>query len=180
MKNTIMKSLLILVILATTLLLACTNGQAIRYITDTQYQTVNQTVTVVRTITLKPTGVSTITPTTNEIDKIIFISATDLALEYNSNGFASDQKYKGRILNVTGVIDEITEEYFGEVYFLLESGTTWWHAVRCYPSDASQLLSLYEGQTVSVKGKCIGEYTSFYLNYHNVILENCEIELISN
>ena len=176
MKKPIMQSLLIIAIIVSLVLAACTNGQAVRYVTVTQKETITQTETSVHTITLQPTGATkaTITPT-NEASEIIFISAADLASEYDSNGFASDQKYKGRILNVTGVIDEITEEYFGDVYVLLESETTWWHAVRCYLSNTSQLLSLYEGQTVSIKGKCIGEYTSFYLNYHNVILENCEI-----
>ena len=77
------------------------------------------------------------------------VSAAQLSAEYQSNESAADEKYKGKVILVTGVISKIYRGFLYTPYVELEAG------VRCNFSDNEDavMLALSEGQTVSMKGR---------------------------
>ncbi len=77
------------------------------------------------------------------------ISAVQLAAEYESNESAANEKYKGKVIVVTGVVSKIYRGFLYTPYVDLEGG------VRCNFSDTedSAMLALSEGQTISMKGQ---------------------------
>ena len=77
------------------------------------------------------------------------VSAAQLSAEYRSNETAANEKYKGKVLLVTGVISKIYRGFMYTPYVELEEG------VRCNFSDTEDpvMLTLSEGQTVSMKGQ---------------------------
>jgi len=77
------------------------------------------------------------------------VSAAQLFAEYESNEPAANEKYKGKVIIVTGVISKIYRAFLYTPYVELEAG------VRCNFSDTEDpvMLTLFEGQTISMKGR---------------------------
>lgn len=77
------------------------------------------------------------------------VSASQLAAEYESNESAANEKYKGKVIVVTGVVSKIYRGFLHTAYVDLEGG------VRCNFSDTEDavMLTLSEGQTISMKGQ---------------------------
>ena len=77
------------------------------------------------------------------------VSAVQLFAEYEANEPAASEKYKGKVIIVTGVISKIYRAFLYTPYVDLEAG------VRCHFSDTEDqvMLTLSEGQTVSMKGR---------------------------
>ncbi len=90
---------------------------------------------------------------------IIEITASQLYSEYKANEIAADQKYKGKMLKVTGVVSSIGKDIFGSPYVVLTGGGEYevW-GVQCTFSSTyePQLAKLTKGQQVTVTGKCKG------------------------
>lgn len=93
------------------------------------------------------------------------VSAAQLVSEYQENENAADDKYKKKVILVTGVIQKIYRGFLYTPYVELEAG------VRCSFSDVEDdaLLALVEGQTVSMKGQ--GDRLLF-----GVELRGCTVE----
>ena len=103
------------------------------------------------------------------------ITATDLYAAYKNNAVAADNKYTGKTLIVTGYIFEITKNYDGIYFVILDNkGANGFSSTFCYfPANRnSSLSSLQKGQFLSIKGKCIGRGAD------NIFpkLENCSLE----
>ena len=77
------------------------------------------------------------------------ISAVQLFAEYESDEPAASEKYKGKVIIVTGVISKIYRGFLYTPYVDLEAG------VRCNFSDNEDpvMLTLSDGQTISLKGR---------------------------
>ena len=77
------------------------------------------------------------------------VSAVQLFAEYESDEPAASEKYKGKVIIVTGVISKIYRGFLYTPYVDLEAG------VRCSFSDNEDpvMLTLSEGQTISMKGR---------------------------
>ena len=77
------------------------------------------------------------------------VSAAEVCAEYESNESVASEKYKGKVIIVTGVISKIYRAFLYTPYVDLEAG------VRCHFSDTEDpvMLTLSEGQTVSMKGR---------------------------
>ena len=77
------------------------------------------------------------------------LSAAELAAEYEISESAANEKYKGKVILVTGVVSEIYRGFLYTPYVDLEGG------VRCNFSDTEDevMLDLSEGQTISMKGQ---------------------------
>lgn len=90
---------------------------------------------------------------------VIEISAAQLYEEYEANEIAADQKYKDKMLKVTGVVSSIGKDVLGSPYVVLTGGGEYevW-GVQCTFSSAyePQLAKLTKGQVVTVTGKCKG------------------------
>jgi len=88
------------------------------------------------------------------------ISAHQLYMEYNANEVAADQKYKGEILEVDGIVIGIGEDLMGNLYVVLGGADIREIGAQCYFSDshAKAVAQLKKGQTITVKGKCAGYF----------------------
>ncbi|MEK7995079.1 MAG: hypothetical protein AAB403_14835 [Planctomycetota bacterium] len=95
----------------------------------------------------------------------VTIGATDLFADYKANEIAADQKYKGRVLQVTGTVDSIAKDITGTMYVTLK-GDEFIGSIQCLFDDAhaNQLAGLQRGMKVSVKGKCGGKIMNVLLN----------------
>lgn len=58
---------------------------------------------------------------TREVE-VLEASAAQLASAYDRNTVAADQKYKGKRLKVTGVVDSINTDLFGNPYITMRGG----------------------------------------------------------
>ena len=79
----------------------------------------------------------------------LVVSAAQMVADDEESESAGDEKYKGKVVLVTGVISTIYRGILQTPYVELEAG------VRCNFSDNEDavMLKLVEGQTVSMKGQ---------------------------
>ena len=100
----------------------------------------------------------------------IEVSAKQLYADYEANGVAADEKYKGKVLRVTGRVNSIDRDIMDEIYVTLQ-GDEYFGDVQCFfaESHVKEAVQLSKGQTISVKGKCDGKMM-------NVLLRGCTIE----
>ena len=98
-------------------------------------------------------------------DPTFEISAVQIVAEYASSESAADDKYKGEVILVTGVISEVYRGFLYTPYVELKAG------VRCNFSDNEDpvMAALSVGQTVSMKGQ--GDRLLF-----GVELRGCTVE----
>lgn len=100
----------------------------------------------------------------------ITVSAEKLYSDYEDNGVAADGKYKGKVIRVTGVVNNIDRDIMDNIYVTLK-GDQYFGDIQCFFSEsyvgiASQLS---KGQRITVKGMCDGKLM-------NVMLNGCVIE----
>ena len=106
-----------------------------------------------------PTPTLTPTPTPTREPGVIYITAERLCDDYDKNKVAADHEYKGKILEVSGEIDQIERDPItGNLYLTLDCGFFPWDRVWCYfdEADESLLIPVEIGDIVSVRGECIG------------------------
>lgn len=98
----------------------------------------------------------------------VVVSAFQLWWDYESNEFAADAKYKDKLLEVTGIIENFGTEILGRPYIVLVGGSFW--GVQCIFDSGSeaQLAKLNRGQTVVVCGYCEGSMFGA-----TVLLDDC-------
>lgn len=99
----------------------------------------------------------------------IEISAVQLLEEYNNNKFAADEKYKDKVLIVTGMVTAIGQVLKPYVTIASESGYDI-ISVQCEfdRSQKGELAQFGKGTKLKIKGVCKGEFV-------NVMLEDCQI-----
>lgn len=95
----------------------------------------------------------------------LVVTAAQMVADYEVSESAGNEKYKGKVVLVTGVISSIYRGILQTPYVELEAG------VRCNFSDNEDavMLLLTEGQTVSMKGQ--GDRL-----FLNVELRGCTVE----
>jgi hypothetical protein len=96
----------------------------------------------------------------------INITASKLCEDYLENELRADNLYKGKTVQVTGVVSEIKKDYFGNYYVCLEGArknyTSYTIDVYVVQSALNRLAAVEPGQTVIFVGKCMGkDYLSF-------------------
>lgn len=106
----------------------------------------------------------------NSSGEVIEISAEDLFADYDTNEVAADQKYKGKRLKVTGIIEDFGTDILDDGYITLETGE-YFLSIQCYfkDSELDKVTKLSKGQTITLIGVCDGMSM-------NVVIKNCEIE----
>jgi hypothetical protein len=99
------------------------------------------------------------------------VTAPALFAAYKKDKAASDKLYKGKLLEVTGTIDEVgTDPMFQAPEVMLSSGATVQApGVDCIfePRYAAQVAKLQKGATLAVQGTCDGYAV-------NVLLLHCQ------
>jgi len=107
------------------------------------------------------TSVNTVVPTSTPEEKPIKITASKLADEYDSNKIAADKKYKGKLLEVTGVISDIGTDIMGTPYYALETDKG--YIVQCMVPKANidEMTEFKKGDGIVITRYCKGMLFSF-------------------
>ena len=89
------------------------------------------------------------------------MSANEIIREYIKNEVKADLKYDGKIVEITGVIDDIAKDIMDNIYITVgkvSSDDFLDKSVQCYftESEASSVSNVSVGDFVSVKGKIDG------------------------
>lgn len=97
------------------------------------------------------------------------VAASQLIGEYADNEVKADGKYKGKVVVVTGRVQDIGKDVMDDVYIVL-GGTGFLDGVQCSftPSEHAMVAELDKGQTVTVKGEVSGLFG-------NVHVEKCSL-----
>ena len=101
------------------------------------------------------------------------VDYTILHQEYMDNPIAADAKYKGKILKLTGVVEDIDREIAGNTYVTFNIGGQYsFKNVRITfkKSEETKVAQFKKGQTITIKGKCNGTLLST-----TVSLIDCEV-----
>ena len=85
----------------------------------------------------------------------VYSDAKTLTGDYDNNAVSADASYKGRIIEVTGVVDKI-DTLLGKPSVTLRGSAS--SLVQCDFNDDTGLAGLSPGQTVKVKGHCNGAF----------------------
>ena len=98
------------------------------------------------------------------------VPAPQLYGEYEANEVAADTLYKGKIVVVSGVVDDIGKDLLDDAYVVLASGDMMF-GVQCYfaKSEEHSFGNLRKGQPVSLKGRVDGKLG-------NVFLRDCSFQ----
>ena len=80
----------------------------------------------------------------------IFISAKQYYSDYTENEVAADEKYKGRDIELTGVIESINKDFTDQPYLLLTVGD--FKNVHCNIRDKNEVKNCKRGQKVTLLG----------------------------
>jgi len=86
----------------------------------------------------------------------VAVKAGQIVKEFEDNELAADAKYKGRTLEITGVVDSIdTDIWDDEKYILaLGSGGNWeFLFTNCHDMSTDELSTINKGDTVTVVGE---------------------------
>jgi len=95
------------------------------------------------------------------------LTADQLFSEYNADEVAADNKYKGKVVMVSGPIRQ-NGEFRGAAYVVI-GGHGFLDGVQCDFGKSSGVASLSKGSQVTVKGEVGGKKG-------NVLLRNCTLE----
>jgi len=101
----------------------------------------------------------------------VTVSASTIVDDYKNNEVAADEKYKGKVVEVSGTIESIAKDVMDTMYVTLAGGGEFeMRSVQCYFADSEKdkLASLSKGSRLTVKGRCEGLMM-------NVQLKGCTI-----
>jgi len=98
------------------------------------------------------------------------LSANQLYSEYNNNEVAADSKYKGKVIIVTGTIQDIGKDILDDAYIVIGGGG-FLDGVQCTftKGEQSSVARLSKRQQVRVKGKVAGKMG-------NVLVNKCSLQ----
>jgi hypothetical protein len=102
-------------------------------------------------------GCKSSTQRTRDTTNAVTISAEDLYKAYDSNEADADKLYQGKILIVSGSVGDTDTPAVGNPAVTLSAQKS--AAIQCFGFAADQkdaVSKLKTGQTVTVKGKCMG------------------------
>ena len=93
----------------------------------------------------------------------VTVSARKLYKEYNANEIAADEKYKGQIIQVTGIIRDIGNDIMDNAYVTL-IGDQYFGDIQCYFDEKSIVAGLSKGKKITVIGNCSGLMMNVQVN----------------
>lgn len=102
----------------------------------------------------------------------VAVSAVQLYGQYEANEVEADNRYKGKVLAVTGVIGDIGKDIVDQAYVLLSAGDALgMFGVQCFfdKSEEPNFGNLRTGQQLTIKGRCDGKFG-------NVFLKDCSFQ----
>lgn len=121
----------------------------------------------------KTSNTNTTTQEEEKENNIIKVDYEKLHKDYMDNPIAADEKYKGKILELTGKVYNIDREIAGNPYITFNIGGEYsFQDVRITfkKSEEEKVTKLKKGQKVTIRGECRGTLLST-----TVSLNDCEI-----
>ena len=99
------------------------------------------------------------------------LTANQLYSEYDSNEVAADAKYKGKVVIVSGTIQDIGKDVMDDAYIVI-GGEGFLDGVQCMftKGEQSSVARLSKGQQVTIKGEVEGKMIG------NVIIRKAGIQ----
>lgn len=99
----------------------------------------------------------------------ISVSSKELFSVYDKNEINGDNKYKGKILVVRGVVESVGRDFANNIYISLE-GDGFIRHVQCFFNEehVDEVGDVESGSVIEVRGMCSGMVL-------NVMIEDCEI-----
>lgn len=95
------------------------------------------------------------------------VTPKQLFADYEENEVSADDKYKGKILRVSGTVAKIGKDVLDTPYIEFAASSVF--GVQCMFDDTAALTSLKKGQKLTVRCKGDGKFG-------NVILRGCMVE----
>lgn len=108
----------------------------------------------------KQTSVSNENSNKKQMEPELNISATELINAYNENEVKADKMYKGKIVEVNGIVDGIDSDIDDKAVVRLSNGDEFsFDTVSCFIDDENQdkACELKKGQNVTIIGEAAGE-----------------------
>ncbi len=87
-----------------------------------------------------------------DYDSAEVISAADLVDVYTANQVSADETYKGKVLEVTGKVISVNDNYIS-VY---PDDDSYWDGIEVYFEDDADLASIEENSEITIIGECFG------------------------
>jgi len=90
---------------------------------------------------------------TSSSQPAIIVTAPELISDYQANEIAADQRYKGRVIQVSGAVESIGKDIVDSMYITLKSGEKYdVVSVQCFFDDSAgpRLARLRESDNVTV------------------------------
>jgi len=93
------------------------------------------------------------------------LTAEQLYREYDSNEVSADAKYKGKVIIVSGTIQDIGKDIMDDAYIVI-GGRGFLDGVQCTftKGQQSSVARLSKGQRVTVKGEVAGKMGNILVN----------------
>ena len=108
----------------------------------------------------KQTSASNENSNKKQMEPELSISATELINAYKENEVKADKMYKGKIVEVSGIVDGIDSDMNDKAVVTLSDGDEFSiYTVSCYIDDENQdkACELNKGENVTIIGKADGE-----------------------
>jgi hypothetical protein len=111
-------------------------------------------------------------PSARTAESAIVVDPQRLVSAYRANEVAADMAYKGKILQITGVVESINKDFLDEPYIVIGGHFQGLSGIQCCftKADEPALSGLYKGQQVVITGRCSG------MIMLSVFLKNCSVE----
>ncbi len=93
------------------------------------------------------------------------LSANQLYSEYHNNEVAADAKYKGKVVIVSGTIQDIRKDIMDNAYIVI-GGRGFLDGVQCTftKGEESSVARLSKGERVTIKGEVAGKMGNVLVN----------------
>lgn len=116
----------------------------------------------------KSEGSSASTPEASSEPPIV-VSAPELYEAYKANEVAADNLFKGKSLQVSGVVEKIAKDIMDNIYVTLRADGGF-GSIQCMLPDnqAPKASTLSQGEQITVRGVCKGKMM-------NVLLDPCSL-----
>ena len=92
-------------------------------------------------------------------EEVITVGVEELCTSYEKNEVAADKKYKGKLIKITGKVDDIKKDILDDLYVTLKRQKDFELCQpQCFFDDEheDQLANLNKGQTVTIIGRADG------------------------
>lgn len=102
------------------------------------------------------------------------INADQLFSAYNENRISADNKYKDKLVKVSGQVKEINKGITGKTYITLQvSSNMPMSGIHCYFNDSynAKVAEIRKGNNVTIVGECEG-YQGFGVELSNCAFAN--------